>query len=117
MTARYSHRRLYDLAGAVGKLANLVPSMPIPVEIPLRMTGTDGVPGAVRGGIRPHSVAPMCTLGIFGGSSADTPEPLEMKGAGASQHRPASIRSQLPGMDSNHDEEYQKLLCYRYTTG
>ena len=122
LTARYSHRRLHDLAGAVNKLPALVPPMPmIPVGVPLRMTGTDGdsgvVPGVVAGGIRPHCVAPMCTLGIFGGSSADTPEPLEMKGAGASQHRPASIRSQLPGMDSNHDEEYQKLLCYRYTTG
>ncbi len=35
----------------------------------------------------------------------------EMKGAGASQRRPALIRIKLPGMDSNHDEEYQKLLC------
>jgi hypothetical protein len=26
-------------------------------------------------------------------------------------------RRQLPRMDSNHDKEYQKLLCYRYTTG
>lgn len=24
---------------------------------------------------------------------------------------------ELPGKDSNLDKEYQKLLCYRYTTG
>src|SRR5215468_9051900 len=45
LTARYSHRRLYDLAGAVDKLPNLVPpSGPATGEaaIPLRLTGTDG---------------------------------------------------------------------------
>ena len=93
----------------------------IPVEIPLRMTGTDGdsgvVPGVVSGGIRPHRNAPMCTSGAFGGGSDNPHETQEMKGAGASQHRPAPTRIKLPGMDSNHDEEYQKLLCYRYTTG
>ncbi len=110
LTARYSHRRLHDLTGAVNKLPNLVPSMPIPVEIPLRMTGTDGdsgvppgvpgvprgVPGVPRGvptgGIRPHRNAPMCIAGAFGGGSDNPNEPLEMTGAGASQHRPASIR-------------------------
>jgi hypothetical protein len=25
--------------------------------------------------------------------------------------------TELPGKDSNLDKEYQKLLCYRYTTG
>jgi hypothetical protein len=42
LTARYSHRRLYDLQGAVGKFPGLVPtSAPNAEEIPLRMTGTD----------------------------------------------------------------------------
>ncbi len=86
LTARYSHRRLYDLAGAVGMLPNLVPPIltPAVAEMPLCMTGTDGasgaVQGAVTGGISMHRTAPKCTLGIFEGSSADTPEPLEMKG-------------------------------------
>ena len=75
------------------------------------MMGTEGYagvpPGAPDGYAERHSVAPICTLGIVGGSSADTPEPLGMKGAGSSQHRPASLRVQLPGMDSNHDKEYQ----------
>lgn len=44
LTARYSHRRLHDLAGAVDKLPNLVPTNPIETgEVTLRMTGTDGV--------------------------------------------------------------------------
>ena len=46
LTVRYSHRRLYDLAGAVDKLPNLVPTNP-PTEKQaqakaLRATGTDG---------------------------------------------------------------------------
>jgi len=42
LTARYMHVRLKDAAAAVAKLPALVPPMPIPVEIPLRRTGTDG---------------------------------------------------------------------------
>jgi hypothetical protein len=43
LTARYSHRRLYDLAGAVDKLPNLVPDEAAQVaEAPLLLTGTDG---------------------------------------------------------------------------
>jgi integrase len=60
LTAWYSHRRLYDLAGAVDKLPNLVPVSDAEV-IPFRMTGTDSlkadqpvrlgvVPGVVPGG-------------------------------------------------------------------
>src|SRR5438046_8454826 len=46
LTARYSHRRLYDLAGAVNKLPNLVPpragTNPDTATIPLRLAGTEG---------------------------------------------------------------------------
>jgi integrase len=48
LTARYSHRRLYDLAGAVGKLPNLVPAGPTHEAVLLRPTGTDGVTGPRR---------------------------------------------------------------------
>jgi len=43
LTAR-SHRRLYDLAGAVGKLPNLVPPAANrdAAELPFRLTGADG---------------------------------------------------------------------------
>ena len=40
LTARYSHRRLYDLAGAVEKLPNLIPA-PTTESAALRATGTD----------------------------------------------------------------------------
>ncbi|MBN9523293.1 site-specific integrase, partial [bacterium] len=46
LTARYSHRRLYDLAGAVEKLPTLVPTAgpnTTAGSMPLRMTGTDGL--------------------------------------------------------------------------
>ena len=107
LTARYSHRRLHDLAGAVDKLPNLVPST-VPVsnasEIPLRMTGTDGdfgvvpgvvdcdfgvVPGVVTGDIDRHRTALKYTLGIFDGTSGNTTESLEMKQTGAVLHRSA----------------------------
>src|SRR5262249_12975007 len=44
LTARYSHRRLYDLAGAVEKLPSILPVPPVPQAEaqPLRATGTDG---------------------------------------------------------------------------
>ena len=114
LTARYSHRRLYDLAGAVGKLPALVPTVAVPNEgeIPLRMTGTDGVrgvppgvpgvvPGVVTGGIRGHFPAQPGTLHIVGGCEGDSPQPLEMTRPGATQHRAASVRTQRGRRDSN----------------
>ncbi len=101
LTARYSHRRLYDLAAAVEKFPNLVPAAAPDTraaEIPLRLTGTEGaksvvpgaVPGAVTGGIRGHQSASSGNLRIVGGLRGELAQPLEMTGAGASQHRPAS---------------------------
>src|SRR5205807_917838 len=40
LTARYSHRRLHDLSGAVGKLPRVLPTEP--ERQALRATGTDG---------------------------------------------------------------------------
>ena len=105
LTARYSHRRLYDLVGAVAKLPNLVPVVQTVAEIPLRLTGTEGarsvtksaVPDAVTGGIRGHQSASSCHLRLVGASGIENSQPLEMTGAGASQHRPASIGIKLPG--------------------
>ena len=80
----------------MAEIPNLVLSneVPIPLEIPLRMTGTDGdsgvVPGVVRGDIGPHSVAPMFTLGVFYDGMGEVEKPLEMTGAGTIRHRPAS---------------------------
>ncbi len=99
LTARYSHRRLHDLAGAVDKLPNLVPPGPGAAEIPLRLSGTDPgagvvnavVPGVVTGGAGRHQSALKYTLGVIGGDEAESTQPLEKKGAGASQHRPAPI--------------------------
>jgi hypothetical protein len=122
LTARYSHRRLYDLAGAVEKLPNLVPTRPDAGEIPLRLTGTDGergvvpgvVPGVVTGGAGLHQSALLYTFGIFGRTSDDSTQPLESQGAGASLHRPASnctigtagIRTQNQGIMSQ-----PSLIC------
>jgi len=95
LTARYSHRRLYDLAGAVDKLPNLVPTtMPNAVEIPLRLTGTNGdsgaVPGAVKGRISPHQSAPKYTFGIVGGMSEHSQQSSEKTGFGVDLHPTAS---------------------------
>jgi integrase len=95
LTARYSHRRLYDLAGAVEKLPNLVPAAPNAAEIPLRQTGTDPgagvVPGVVTGCAEGHQSAPNRTFGIIRAEQAEVSQILEKMRAGASQHRPASV--------------------------
>ena len=116
LTARYSHVRLKDMAGAVGKLPALVPVVP-PAnpevgENALRPTGTEGatgvVPGVVTGGIRGHFTAPSGNLRIVGSAEGDGTETLEKQGAGADLHRPASpgkggpsgIRTQNQGIMS-----------------
>src|SRR5437660_11634779 len=42
LTARYSHRRLYDLAGAVGKIPSFLPGQEESQPTKLAATGTDG---------------------------------------------------------------------------
>jgi integrase/recombinase XerC len=105
LTARYSHRRLYDLAGAVDKLPNLVPTAgpdtnTQEAEIPLRMTGTEGpksaVPDAVTGGAGRHQTAPSGTLRIVGDDETDVTQPLEKQETGADLHRPASNSTNAP---------------------
>jgi hypothetical protein len=63
------------------------------------------------------SLAPICSSGIVEQASADMTQTLEIQQAGALQHQLAVVCNKLPGKDSNLDKEYQKLLCYRYTTG
>ena len=99
LTARYSHRRLCDLTGAVGKLPSIFPHEPGAVGETLRATGTDGgraavagaVPGAVRGGADRQRTAGIGGFGLVGVGKGSATEPLEMQGAGASRHRPALI--------------------------
>ncbi len=133
LTARYSHRRLYDLAGAVDKLPNLVPptAKPDAAQLPLRQTGTDGagtakadkvvrlgvVPGVVTGGIRPHQSALKLTTGPSGTETGDASKTLENTRPGAVLHRAASNCTKLPRQDLNLNKESQNLLCYHYTTG
>src|SRR5262249_35565675 len=99
--ARYSHRRLYDLASAVDQLPNLVPIAGPDAgaaELPLRLTGTEGgagvppgvPPGVPTGYAERHQSASSCNFRVVGGNRDGLPQPLEMTGAGASQHRPAS---------------------------
>jgi integrase len=99
LTARYSHRRWNDLAGAVDMLPNLVPPTTTGnAEIPLRMTGTYDaggvvsgvVPGVVTGDIERHQSARMYTSDDFGVVADESTQPHETKRAGASLHRPAS---------------------------
>ena len=48
------------------------------------------MPDAVTGGAGRHQSALKYTLGVVGGKTDELTQPLEMQGAGASQHRPAS---------------------------
>src|SRR5262249_39413565 len=81
LTARYSHRRLHDLAGAVERLPNLVPITPNTEAIPLRLTGTDSgagvVPGVVTGGAGQHQSASDRTFGVTGGGLVESTQALE----------------------------------------
>ncbi|MBX3399655.1 MAG: tyrosine-type recombinase/integrase [Gemmataceae bacterium] len=110
LTARYSHRRLYDLAGVVDKLPNLFPipvptTSALPEELPLRLTGTDeaaGVPPGVPSGYAErHSLASNGNLRIVGSTGGDVTQTLEMKGTGASLHRSASLHTEwaVPGLN------------------
>jgi integrase len=145
LTARYSHRRLVDLAGAVEKLPPLVPTdTPNTEAAAVRRTGTDDAPAAVlplrllpskgtAGGRSDavsdavpdavtyctglHSSALSFTSNDDGKASDESPQVLEMKEPDAVLHQVASVCFELPGLDSNQDKESQNLLCYRYTTG
>ncbi len=123
LTARYMHVRLRDAAGAVNKMPNLVPTAgpdTKTVEIPLRLTGTEGaksavpgaVPDAVTGGIRGHQSASSGNLRVVGGDRGEVSQPLEKTGAGASQHRPASSGMSTPvGTRTRNIPLRRRVLC------
>lgn len=98
LTARYSHRRLYDLTGAVEKLPSLVPTPPPEViQMPLLATGTNGigvenavVPGVVTGRAEPHSSASSGTLRIVGGYLGEGSQDQESQGFSVDLHSSAS---------------------------
>jgi integrase len=86
LTARYSHRDLTDLVGAVGKLPELMPGAAGGAERRV-------VPGVVTGSVPGHSPAPSCTPTGVDDTGASVSESLEMKAGGARKHRPASART------------------------
>ena len=95
LTARYSHRRLHDLAGAVEMLPRFLPDRPDGNEA-LRATGTEGkhavqhvVQHVVPSHTRPHSAALACTGKGMEEVTAACHNPLEKKPVGTSLHQPA----------------------------
>ncbi len=113
LTARYSHRRLHDLAGAVDKLPNLVPESPDTnaSAISLRLTGTDGtggvgnavVPAVVTRDTSPHSVALKYTTGTIGVTSEPSTKAAEMKGI-------------TPNCTSSHQSSRERAMGFEPTT-
>ena len=100
LTARYSHRRLHDLVGAIEKLPAFVPASQAgtPAEAsPLRNSHIEdptGVPqGVPTGYAEPHQSAPMYTFGIVGEASRCSPQTPEKVEVDASQHRAAPTRT------------------------
>lgn len=123
LTARYSHRRLYDLAGAVEKLPSLVPTTPIDgQEVPLRLTGTDGenapkrvvpgvvgvVPGVVIGGIERHQSALNATTEQEIPTEHGSTQPLEMKQPGTVRHQVASDDTNGNGGSRTHFQGFMR---------
>jgi excisionase family DNA binding protein len=121
LTARYSHRRLYDLAGAVEKLPTLIlTSEPNTSAAEVRRTGTDDAPVAVlpfalsagpsKTDAVPPAVPPAVPTGYTGPHQSALPcnnetvqstpqanrKTLENKEPGAVLHRVASIGPSAP---------------------
>ena len=104
LAARYSHSRLFDLAGAMEMLPNLVPPMMSQVaEFPLRTTGTDDVsgvvgvvPGVVKGGIPLHQSASLGDNQTVSSAGSDSQKPRKKSGPALEStgpHRSASARA------------------------
>jgi excisionase family DNA binding protein len=110
LTARYSHRRLYDLAGAIEKLPNLAP------PAPTHKSGEDvsGVPPGVPPGYAGwHSVASNGSPPADCSDVVVAAEPAKNKPAGADLHRPASLRSSAPSRARTEDPLIKSQLLYR----
>ncbi len=104
LTARYSHRRLYDLAGAVEKLPSFLPHLAsAPAEAALRATGTGGhddsgltsnqhvVQHVGPGDIRLHLAASDRIREGVERTEVDCRKGQENKPVSTSQHQPASV--------------------------
>ncbi len=100
LTARYSHRRLYDLAGAVEKLPDFIPAAggPESQTAALRATGTEGRPAeklGVRLGVnhpKPvHSPATSCKGKGIPEAGAETTQPAATA-AGCRELHPFAAR-------------------------
>ena len=92
--------------------------------MPLRLTGTNGpkadkpvrlgvVPGVVTGRAGRQQSASIGNDEPIGASAGANRNRLEMEGAGAVPHRPASNRISEPGGDRTHDQRIKSPLLYR----
>ena len=102
LTARYTHRRLYDLAGAVEKLPAFLPGPQVGTETAaLRATGTEGRESSTRqvsltapltrpGDIGPHRAASFRTEEGREEVGTDRRNPRNDKPLGTSSHQEAS---------------------------
>ncbi len=87
LTARYSHRRLYDLAGAIEKLPSILPTgdeAPNQAAEVIRATGTDGSAAAAAG----FSCSPVAQTraGVRGPTLAAAGTASEAAGTGESEN-------------------------------
>ena len=102
LTARYSYRRLYDLAGAVEKFPNIIPSSD-PETARLKATGTDSV--CTRFARTPcKSGLPLSVVGNEQGPTTQVPEtkqPPVSQGFSPRLTSPDTIRLERGRRDSN----------------
>ena len=123
LTERYSHRRLYDLQGAVDKLPRMLPDEAPAPGLALPATGTDGAASALQPPVAytPLTHAPdakRCSLRPIEGEKGDRsqkqdrPQPLDSTGveAGCDQLRLCERRAGDGGR--THDSHVGNVALY-----
>src|SRR5262249_48979631 len=125
LTARYSHRRLYDLAGAVERLPSFLPAGPAAEAAVLRATGTDAS-APVDASCSP--VAQAGATGCDGLRAVDTTEGtrgentigrelLILPGLAADCDSLRAVESRAGDGARTHDSHVGKVSVYHETRG
>jgi integrase len=135
LTARYSHRRLHDLAGAVERLPNFLPGeAPGTEAAALRATGTDGAAAGKADKTHPQLARAYTPLtqptdggglrvrlvegpGAEGGGKQPGPNPLSVQGVEAGCEPLRAVESRAGDGARTHDSHVGNVKTYQEMPG